>query len=114
MRRYVLTFSGTTLFLFALLLLWSTPTLAQADGADLTLSSGNIANTNQVNGSLSGNVANTNQVNAAPSTNSVTTNQNPETTSGNIANTNQVNGSSSGNIANTNQVNGSNGSNSGN
>src|SRR5512147_3111675 len=76
MKRYVLTISGTTLFLFALLGGNPSPTLAQTqDGqVDLTLSStgGNIANTNQVNGSLSGNTANTNQVNGS--------------TSGNIAN----------------------------
>ena len=63
MKRYVLTLSVTTFFLFALLALLgiNTPALAQTkDGqVDLTLSSssGNLTNTNQVNGSTSGLVA---------------------------------------------------------
>ncbi|HEV8328554.1 MAG TPA: hypothetical protein VGQ08_13825 [Nitrospiraceae bacterium] len=74
-KQYGLAHSGTTFFVLALL--WGGgPALAQTPSDDLTNLSGNIANTNKVNGSATGNIANTNQVNGSGAT-------------GNIANTNR-------------------------
>src|SRR6266571_7014980 len=91
MNQYRSALSRTALLMP--LLLWSSPLNAAAETltADPQALSGNIANTNQVNGeSPSGNIT------------LVTKNAN----NSNIANTNQVNGeNSTGNIANTNQVN---------
>ncbi len=113
MNQYRSALSRTALLMP--LLLWSSPLNAAAETltADPQALSGNIANTNQVNGeSPSGNItlvtknannsniANTNQVNGeSPSGNITLVTKNANNS--NIANTNQVNGeNSTGNIAN--------------